>query len=128
MFYRALTLWGRCPGLTSLLTWITARRASGTADHVRSLDDMFFFCFFDHPVLPLGDPFLGSGTEGVDDLCFHKYGEFFPPPSNWDLDLGAGILSEDLSLKTGIWASRLEFGPQDWDLRGGGGGENPPYV
>ena len=24
-----------------------------------------------------------------------------------------------MSLKTGIWASRLEFGPQDWDLREG---------
>ena len=24
-----------------------------------------------------------------------------------------------MALKTGIWASRLEFGPQDWDLRGG---------
>ena len=44
-----------------------------------------------------------------------------------------------MGLKTGIWASRLEFGPRDWDLRGGdvegeGGegegeeGENPPYV
>ena len=25
-----------------------------------------------------------------------------------------------MGLKTGIWASRLEFGPRDWDLRGGG--------
>ena len=25
--------------------------------------------------------FLGSGPEGVDDLCFHTYGEFSPPPS-----------------------------------------------
>ena len=25
--------------------------------------------------------FLGSGPEGVDDLCFHTYGGFFPPPS-----------------------------------------------
>ena len=24
-----------------------------------------------------------------------------------------------MGLKTGIWASRLEFGPQDWDLRVG---------
>ena len=24
-----------------------------------------------------------------------------------------------MSLKTGIWASRLEFGPRDWDLGGG---------
>ena len=29
-------------------------------------------------------PFLGSGPEGVDDLCFHTYGEFSPssPPSS----------------------------------------------
>ena len=24
-----------------------------------------------------------------------------------------------MGLKTGIWASKLEFGPRDWDLRGG---------
>ena len=38
-----------------------------------------------------------------------------------------------MGLKTGIWALRLEFGPQEWDLRGGdvkeeGEGENPPYY
>ena len=39
-----------------------------------------------------------------------------------------------------IWASRLDFGPRDWNLRGGDGeeegeegggeeeGETPPYV
>ena len=27
-----------------------------------------------------------------------------------------------MGLKTGIWATRLEFGPRDWDLRWGGGG------
>ena len=26
-------------------------------------------------------PFLGSGSEGVDDLCFHIRWEFSPPPS-----------------------------------------------
>ena len=25
-----------------------------------------------------------------------------------------------MSLKTGFWASRLEFGPRDWDLSWGG--------
>ena len=25
---------------------------------------------------------LGSGPEGVDDLCFHTYGEFSPPSSS----------------------------------------------
>ena len=55
----------------------------------------------------------GSGPEGVDDLCFHTYGEFSPSPP------GIGPLGWDLDLKTGIWASRLEFGPRDWDLRGG---------
>ena len=24
-----------------------------------------------------------------------------------------------MGLETGLWASRLEFGPRDWDLRGG---------
>ena len=32
-------LWGRCPALSPLLHLITPSRASGTADHVRSLDD-----------------------------------------------------------------------------------------
>ena len=38
-----------------------------------------------------------------------------------------------MGLEAGIWASRLEFGPRDWDLRGGdveegeGEGENPSY-
>ena len=30
---------GRCPALSPLLHLITSSRASGTADHVRSLDD-----------------------------------------------------------------------------------------
>ena len=39
VFYRTSALWGRCPALTPLFHWITPGRASGTADHVRSLDD-----------------------------------------------------------------------------------------
>ena len=39
--YRILALWGHCPALTLLLLFITLSRASGTADHVRSLDDLF---------------------------------------------------------------------------------------
>ena len=38
-----------------------------------------------HPAMSVGQsvPFLGSGPEGVDDLCFHTYGEFSPsPPSS----------------------------------------------
>ena len=44
--------------------------------------------------------FLGSGSKGVDDLCFHTYGEFSPssPPAapeirplGWDLDFEAEI-------------------------------------
>ena len=35
---------------------------------------------------------LGSGPEGVDDLCLIIFG--------------------DLGLKTGIWVSRVEFGPK----------------
>ena len=43
--YRTSALWGRCPALTPLLQLITPSRASGTADHVRSLDDLFLFKF-----------------------------------------------------------------------------------
>ena len=47
----------------------------------------------------------------------------------WALRLGFRPQDWDLGLK-------MEFGPRDWDLRGrdggegggGGGGENPPYV
>ena len=51
------------------------------------------------------ESFLGSGPEGVDDLCFHTYGEFSQIPREWNLGLGVGI-----------WALRVGFGPQDWDL------------
>ena len=44
--YRTSALWGRCPALPSLLQLITPSRASGTADHVRSLDDLFLFFFW----------------------------------------------------------------------------------
>ena len=43
VFYRTSALWGRCPALTPLLQPITPSRASGTTDHVRSLDDFFIF-------------------------------------------------------------------------------------
>ena len=43
--YRTSALWGRCPALTPLLQLITSSRASGTADHVQSLDDLFHFIF-----------------------------------------------------------------------------------
>ena len=70
---------------------------------------------------------LGSGPKGVDDLCFHTYGEFSPTPPppairplGWDLDfeaeiwasrLGSGPQGWDLGLKAGIWFSRLGFWP-----------------
>ena len=41
--YRTSALWGRCPALTLLLQLITTSKASGSADHVRSLDDLFIF-------------------------------------------------------------------------------------
>ena len=46
MSYRTSALWGRCPAPTPLLQLelITPSRASGTADHVRSLDDLL--CMF----------------------------------------------------------------------------------
>ena len=43
MTYRTSAFWGRCPALSPLLQLITSSRASGTADHVRSLDDLFKF-------------------------------------------------------------------------------------
>ena len=44
--YRTSALWGRCPTLTAFLQLITPSRASGTADHVRSLDDLLsIYCF-----------------------------------------------------------------------------------
>ena len=52
----------------------------------------------------------GSGPEGVDDLCFHTYGEFSPPPPR------IGALGWDLGLEDGIWASRLGSGLYGWDL------------
>ena len=39
--YRTISLLVCCPALTSLLHLIIASRATGTADHVRSLDDQF---------------------------------------------------------------------------------------
>ena len=63
----------------------------------------------------------GSGPKGIDDLCFHTYGEFSPSPP-----LGSGPLGWDLNLETEIWASRLGYGPVGWgegDNEGDGGGE-----
>ena len=98
-----------------------------------------------------------SGPKGVNDLCFHTFGGFFPPsppfwaaaskgrcpaehrgefpdicpsfpPSDSDPSLKAQIPASRPKSQTqspntsqfGIWASRLEFGPRDWDLRGKG--------
>ena len=41
--YRTSAPWGCCPAFTPLLQLITPSRASGTADHVRSLDDLLVF-------------------------------------------------------------------------------------
>ena len=45
--YRTSALWGRCPALTPLLHLVTPSRASGTADHKRSLDDWFLHIYID---------------------------------------------------------------------------------
>ena len=59
----------------------------------------------------------GSGPKGVNDLCFHTYGEFSPPPPPPPPPPpGIGCPGWDLALKVEIWASRLRFGPQSWDL------------
>ena len=34
-----------------------------------------------HTILISLSPLLGSGPKGVDDLCFHTFGEFSPSPS-----------------------------------------------
>ena len=34
----------------------------------------------------------------------------------WATKMGFGLQGWDLGLKAGIRASRLRFGPQDWDL------------
>ena len=80
----------------------------------------------------------GSGPEGVDDLCFHTYGEFSPPPpphspspslwahiSAWrpisqprgpNPSLEAQIPRDwYLGLGVRIGALRVGFGPQGWD-------------
>ena len=44
--YRTSALLGCCPALTPLLQLIIPSRASGTADHVRSLDDLFHLGVF----------------------------------------------------------------------------------
>ena len=59
----------------------------------------------------------GSGTEGVVDLCFHTYGEFFLLAIEiWAYRQGFGPQGWDLGLEARIWASRLGFGPVGWDL------------
>ena len=45
----------------------------------------------------------GSGPEGVDDLCFHTYGEFSLPPPPPPPPRG-------FPLETKNWALRLRFG------------------
>ena len=62
------------------------------------------YCHFTLQLAPL----LGSGPEGVDDLCFHTYGEFSPP--------GIGPLCWDLGLEDGIWASNLGSGTPGHDF------------
>ena len=66
--YRISVLWGCCPALTPLLQLIIPSRASGTADHVQSLDDQFSppsrdrsFCIFSFILfLPLDLPSVPS--------------------------------------------------------------------
>ena len=60
----------------------------------------------------------GTVPEGVDDLCFHTYGEFSPPLPPPPPPLAPGIepLGWDLDLEAEIWALRLGFGPRGWDL------------
>ena len=63
---------------------------------------------------------LGSGPEGVDDLCFHTYGEFSPsspssppPPS---LPLKSQSRGLNSSLEAQIPVLRPKFQPQGPDF------------
>ena len=60
-------------------------------------------------------PFLGSGPEGADDLCFHT-GEISPSPSSPSSSYPPQTPGPYLSLKTQILAARLKSQP---------GGSNP---
>ena len=91
--YRTSALWGRCPALTLLLQLITPSSASGTADHVQSLDDLFssFQLSFSFPsFLPLPfhtfsfQPFLphSSFTSSflLSSLCPFPHFPYHIPP------------------------------------------------
>ena len=54
--YRTLALWGHCPAVTLLFQLIISSRASGTADHVRSLDDLLVY--FSHNQLGKVDDYF----------------------------------------------------------------------
>ena len=71
----------------------------------------------------------GSGPEGVDDLCFHTYGEFspssYPPSASRAISQPGGPYpSLNAQIPTqrprfhslGIWALRLGFVPGGWDM------------
>ena len=72
--FTPVSLWGRCPALTPLLQLITPSRASGTADHVQSLDDLFlyFFILSFFPSLDSEEPPLAmeliEGSEWKDEF------------------------------------------------------------
>ena len=72
--YRTSALWGRCPALTLLLQLITPSRASGTADHVQSLDDLLSLSslslsFSHFPVFSLSI----SLSHGEESFCVHLF-------------------------------------------------------
>ena len=53
-------------------------------------------------------PFLGSGPEGVNDLCFHTYGEFSPSsPSSMSPPPQIPV-SRPKFLPQGIWEEEEE--------------------
>ena len=73
----------------------------------------------------------GSGPEGVDDLCFHTYGEFSPPPpppssspSPPPHPPSPKPRGPYPSLEAEIWAWRLEEGVCGGEEEG----KNSPYV
>ena len=95
--YRTLFPSGPLPCFLSLQLTIMQSKATGIADHILPLGDLFLFSpllipdSFAQPNLSVNQTFLGSGPEGLDDLCFYTSGNFLlllllllllhPPPS-----------------------------------------------
>ena len=57
-----------------------------------------------------------SGPEGADDLCLVSFGDLGLKTGIWVSRLEFGPKGSYLGLKARLLASKLGFGPQRWDL------------